>query len=352
MESPAFPGILTVVSWSTEERFMSTEPPTTMTSPVWLAAAHAWIGVVAAQQGRSVIGPIELIHQRPWSTVLRTPTDAGDWYFKAVAPLLAHEISLTRALVGWVPGTLPPVLAVDESRGWLLMADGGIRLREVIRADRDLGHWERILPTYAKVQMALAHHVTELLAMGVPDRRLWQFPQLYEQLLADLPELGVDSAEALTAGQYQQLQAAIPYVSALCAELADYPIPATLHHGDLHDGNIFLRGNRPLFFDWGDASISHPFVSLRTVFVSVEISFDLPDGGAIDLPFRDAYLRAWTEYASMTDLVAAFRLSQRLASIVSALSWYRAVAPLAEGPRREQGLAIHYLLQEFLDGLT
>jgi hypothetical protein len=323
-----------------------------MTSPDWLAAAHAWIGAAAAQHGRAIAGPIELIHERPWSTVLRAPTDRGDWYFKAVAPLLAHEIALTRALAAWIPDALLPVLAVDEAKGWLLMPDGGMRFREVIRADRDLSHWQRVLPVYAAAQMSLVPHVADLLAMGVPDRRPSQLPRLYERLLADLPRLGVNSADALTTGQLQQLQAAIPQVKALCAELAAYPIPATLHHGDLHDGNIFLHGDRPLFFDWGDASISHPFVSLRTVFVSVEITFDLPDGGAVNLPFRDAYLEAWTGYAPIEDLVAAFRLSQRLAPIVSALSWYRAVAPLAQEPRREQGLAVHYLLQEFLDGLT
>ena len=57
------------------------------TDPAWIAAAHGWIAAAAAQAGQNLAGPIEQIHVRPWSTVLRAPTSAGDWYFKAVAPL-------------------------------------------------------------------------------------------------------------------------------------------------------------------------------------------------------------------------------------------------------------------------
>jgi hypothetical protein len=330
---------------------MSSDSPGTLTTPPWLTAAHAWIGEAATRHGRIFTGPIEQVHERPWSTILRVPTDAGDWYFKAVAPLFIHEVSLTRWLADWIPDAALPLLAVDEERGWLLLPDGGMRLREALRADRNLEYWERTLPIYAQAQMGLAGHVAEMLAMGVPDRRLFRLPELYAQLLADLPALGVVSTDGLTAAQIHQLQTALPHLEELCRELATYPIPATLNHGDLHDGNIFWRGERPYFLDWGDASITHPFVGLRTVFISVEITFDLPDGAAVNFPFRDAYLQPWAHIAPATDLALAFRLAQRLAPLVSALSWYRAVASLPAEPRREQGVAVHLLLRELLEGL-
>lgn len=40
-------------------------------------------------------------------------------------------------------------------------------------------------------------------------------------------------------------------------------VPPTLQHDDLHDANVFVSGNRHRFFDWGDASVAHPFISLR-----------------------------------------------------------------------------------------
>lgn len=86
--------------------------------------------------------------------------------------------------------------------------------------------------------------------------------------------------------------------------------------------------------------------------MSVEIRFDLPVGGAADLPFRDAYLEPWKRFAPPADILDAFQLSQRIAPLISALSWYRVVAPLEATLRREQGAAVHLLLREFLRGET
>jgi hypothetical protein len=322
------------------------------TDPAWLAAAHSWIAAAAAQAGQALAGPIEQIHLRPWSTVLRAPTTAGDWYFKAVAPLLAHEVGLTTALAGWAPAATLPPIAADAERGWLLLPDGGTRLREIIRADRDAAHWEAALPAYAAAQIALAAHVPAMLALGVPDRRPAALPGLYARLLAGLPALGVVSEYALSAAELDQLAASSGLLGELCARLAAGPIPASLNHGDLHDANIFIQAGRARFFDWGDASLAHPFVSLRTVFVSVEIALDLPEGGAVDLPLRDAYLAPWASFAPAAAVLEDFRLAQRIAPLVSALGWQQAVAPLPDEQRREQAVTIHHLLREFLAGLA
>ncbi len=315
----------------------------------WLISAHGWIRKVASQLGTTTLAPITVVHVRPWSIVLHVPTQAGDWYFKAAAPVLANEIPLTNALASWIPDATLPLLAVDLMRGWMLMPDGGMRLRETIRSDHDMGHWERALSVYAQAQIALAQHIPEMLAFGTPDRRLSLLPQQYHQLIQDVQVLQIDSDEHLSTEELRQLQRLVPRVHELCAELANYPLPTTLHHGDLHDGNIFLLHGKPIFFDWGDASLTHPFVSLRTVFVSVENSFNLPEGGADNFPFRDAYLEQWTQFAPYPDLLQAFRLAQRIAPLISALSWYRAASSLETESRREHGLAVHLLLREFLD---
>jgi hypothetical protein len=322
------------------------------TDPAWIAAAHGWIAAAAAQAGQTLAGPIEQIHVRPWSTVLRAPTSAGDWYFKAMAPLLAHEVGLTAALAGWAPAATLPPIAVDAERGWLLLPDGGTRLREIIRADRDPRHWEAALPTYAAAQIALAEHAPAMLALGLPDRRPAALPGLYGRLRAELPALEVVSEHALSAAELDQLAGSSARLGELCARLGAGPIPASLNHGDLHDANIFIQSGRPRFFDWGDASLAHPFVSLRTVFVSVEIALDLPEGGAVDLPLRDAYLAPWARFAPAAAVEEDFRLAQLIAPLVSALSWHRAVAPLPDAQRREQAVNIHHLLREFLAGLA
>ncbi|MGH3131539.1 MAG: hypothetical protein ACRDNX_12030 [Gaiellaceae bacterium] len=94
----------------------------------------------------SVAGPIEQPHVRPWSTVLRVPTSDGDVWFKANMAVSMHEAAVVRLLAGRRPDCTPPLLAADLERGWMLIGDGGARLREVLERERDLGRWDDVLP--------------------------------------------------------------------------------------------------------------------------------------------------------------------------------------------------------------
>jgi hypothetical protein len=51
-------------------------------------------------------------------------------------------------------------------------------LRDAIRPTRDIRPWLPVLPRYAELQIEMAEHVPELLALGVPDRRLQSY-QVY-----------------------------------------------------------------------------------------------------------------------------------------------------------------------------
>ncbi|MCI0398116.1 MAG: aminoglycoside phosphotransferase family protein [Chloroflexi bacterium] len=318
------------------------------TQPGWLEEASAWILTELEGQGIRVSGPIEQPHVRPWSTVLRAPTRVGDVYFKAAAPALVHEPALIEALAHWRPDCMPQLLAVDVARGWMLMADGGTRLREVIRADRDIGHWEKLLPFYAGLQIELAGRLPELAALGVPDRRLAVLPALYEQLLADAEMVRPPIAEAVTAEEYQRLRDLSPQVVAWSQELAGYQVPESLNHGDFHDGNIFVRDGRYTFFDWGDSSLAHPFFTLRTTFVSIENSLGLLEGSPETERLLDAYLEPWTRYEPRRKLQAASQLARRLAPILSALGWHRALSSVEKSLRQPYLAAVPGLMQEFL----
>src|SRR5436190_13079864 len=105
--------------------------------PDWLKQASAWMSAELERYGLAAIGPIEQPHVRPWSTVLRVPTQTGVLYFKATAPMLAHEPALTQALARWRPDCMPQVLSVDLSRGWMLLRDSGESLRSQIQSKQD-----------------------------------------------------------------------------------------------------------------------------------------------------------------------------------------------------------------------
>ena len=322
------------------------------TQPGWFEEADAWIRAELESQGIRVGGPIERPHSRPWSTVLRAPTTEGDIYFKAVSPTIPHEPALLRALARWRPDLAPRLLSVEAARGWVLMRDAGRMLRNTIRPTRDMRPWLPVLPLYAGLQMEVAEHVPELLALGVPDRRLSVMPGLYERLLTDGDVLRVGRPQGLTPEQYRRLLDLSPRVIEICERLAEHGIPETLNHGDFHDGNVFIRDGRFVFLDWGDGCVSHPFYSLRTVLVSAEINLGLEENSLELAPLRDAYLEPWTRHEPRENLLGALDLASRLASISGALTWHRLVSRLEGAAREEYAAPVPALLQEFLDAET
>ena len=142
------------------------------TRPDWLKTVASWIDLKLGEHGIKRTDPLEQHHIRPWSTVIKVTTTTGSLFFKAVVPNLVHEASLTQTLARWQPDQTPSVLATDSERGWLLLYDGGRRLRDSLQTEADIQHWLKLLPAYAELQIELAHHLDGLLGLGVPDRRL------------------------------------------------------------------------------------------------------------------------------------------------------------------------------------
>ena len=283
------------------------------TDPRWLAEAHAWIREHAAALDAGEVGAIEQPHVRPWSTVLRVPTEAGDLYFKANAAAFRHEAALVALLAARRPDCVPALLAVDTDRGWLLMADAGSRLREIVGRERDLTRWLEVLQLYAGLQIDLAADAEELVALGVPDLRLARLPALYEQLLDTLTELPPDDR--------RRLEARVPWVREMCEELAAYGVAETIQHDDFHDGQVFVRDGSSLLLDWGDACVSHPFFTLSVTLEGV-IAWGLDDvEGSVDVGrFRDAYLAPFARILPGVDLVAATAIALRLGWVCRAVN--------------------------------
>lgn len=280
--------------------------------PGWFERSSVWVRAELERQGIRVSGPIEQPHSRPWSTVLRVPTSEGVVYFKAASPVDPYEPGLLQSLARWRPQAVPEPLSVDTGRGWLLMRDAGQMLRNAIRPTRDMSPWLPVLPVYAELQIEMAERIPDLLALGVPDRRLSVLPDLYESLLDDVDTLRIDRPLGLTSEQYRRLLDLSPRVAELCEELATHTIGETLNHGDLTDANVFVSDGSFVFIDWGDSCVSHPFYSLRTVLVSAEISLRLEENSPELRPLRDAYLEPWTRYESRKELLRALDLAGRL----------------------------------------
>jgi hypothetical protein len=277
------------------------------TSAEWLAEADAWI-----RSHVDRVGEIEQPHVRPWSTVMRVPTADGPVWFKANGPAERHEAALVQVLAAERPDAVPPLLAVDVDRGWMLMADAGERLREIVARERSLARWLDVLPLYAGVQMDLARRAEELSALGVPDLRLVVLPAMFEALLDELSCWLGDDLEP-------RLRDKVPWVYEACEELASYGIPETIQHDDFHDGQVFVKNGRYLLMDWGDACISHPFFTL-SVTLEGGIAWGLDDvqhSEDVD-PHRNAYLSAFAHEGK--DLGPACKLALRLGWVCRAVN--------------------------------
>lgn len=304
------------------------------TDPVWLAEAHAWIHEQVRLLGMGAVGVIDQLHVQRWATVMRVPTEKGDVYFKANEPVLRYEAALVTLLAARRPDCVPPLLAADLERGWMLMADAGTKLREIVQRERDLTCWLEIMPLYAELQIELADQADEMVALGVPDLRLSTLPSRYERLL--------DGLVGLPSDDRRRLDGTVSRVREMCDELGGYCLPETIQHDDFHDGHVYVRDDRYLLLDWGDACVSHPFFTLSVTLEGV-LAWGLDDvQGSLEVkPFRDAYLQPYARIANGADLDAAAATATRLGWVCRAVNSHLGGSGDAD---------IHVLLRMFLDG--
>jgi hypothetical protein len=246
--------------------------------PGWLAEAIDWIDQHVARSGE-----VELVRTRPWSAIVRVPGADGVLWFKEDPPSLAFEPALTEFLSIRHADCIPEVVAAEGRR--LLAREAGPQLRTLLEAREPAPGWDEIVTRYAELQIELVPLVEQL---DAPDSR---------------PEA---MAERFGARE-------------LLAELGD-TIPLSLIHEEVHDGNVLVRDGAPVFIDWAEASISHPFAGLVNTLRSI---------GPEQAPrIRDAYLEPWTRFAPLADLREIFAAAYALGCLCRSASWDRILSPL------------------------
>jgi len=298
--------------------------------PAFIASAHAWARATAARLSLEVRGPIEQPHLRPWSTVFRVPTSSGAVYLKCCGPTQAHEPRLSALLKRVRPALSPDVLAVHPELPWMLVADGGVKLRDAYSGDAILDVWRAVLPRHAELQKALVPHVSDALAFGTPDHRAAPLVEAFASVIDDEPSLSGARPDRLTPDERHALDRLVPTLERACRELASLGIEDTVQHDDLHHGNVLVRDGRAVVFDWGDACVSHPFLVLAVNLRFAAEATGRAEDDARILGLRDAYLEPWTDRASLAELRQAADLARRLGQVSRTLT-FRAVARAYEG---------------------
>ncbi len=291
----------------------------------------SWLDEQLAGAGIERVGEVEQPHLRPWATVLKAPTTKGPVWLKAAGPDTAFEVGLYELLARVAPDRVLRPIATDRARGWIVLPDGGLPLGDRLEGAAMTEALVAAIVRYGELQLDLAPHVEDLLALGVADMRPARMLERFDQAL-ETTGRAIDDGNAEGRAIHREVAAMRSTVASWCEQLEASRLPPSLDHNDLHPWNILTDSGEARFYDWGDSVVAHPFAAMLVPIGFVLRQLDVPVDDPSFRRARDAYLELFTAAAPDEDLAGTFDLACRVAKIASVLTWDRALAAA-----REQG---------------
>ena len=271
---------------------------------------------------------------------MKIHTGAGDLYFKATPQFMCHEGRVMRTVAERCPELLPPPVAVNPERGWVLMQDYG---DEMLHECPDIARWEEALRLFSDAQVGQAQEAGYWLDSNIPDRRLGRMVSMIDPLIASCTRMLTGGSNGLSETEANDLRALSMPLKLMCARLGQFGIPHTLVHGDL-GGNILINGNGYTFFDWTDACVSHPFFEMATISGAYFDESVLTNNPDADIRLRNAYLEAWTGFEQMDRLIEEFEASKPLGALHQAMTYMWILTNIPADARPElQGGLLHWI---------
>lgn len=310
-----------------------------VTATSWLEDAHDWIHRRAEDAGLRLAGPIDQRRVRPWSTQLLAPTDRGPIWFKATCPSMRFEAALHQRLATLSPGDVPPPLAVDEDRGWILMTDRGVTLGD--DHPPTIEDWTALVGRVAGLQRLVADEEATLLATGLPDCSPTTVVDRFEQMLERLADLPGDHPAHVTDPERRALLERGPQVRQAADTLAASPLPVTLQHGDVHPRNAFLDGR---LLDFGDAQWAHAVEVLDVPYGWVKSNSDLPWERILQ-----AWGAVWSDVVGPRELRILFEASQYTHAVNRAATWWGCLLHATTAEWQEWGEAPRHHLMRIIE---
>jgi len=179
-------------------------------------------------------------------------------WFKAVGKPNTREYALTAELSRRFPKYLPTILLdVPEWNGWVMEDVQGVPLNE----SDDIHHCEDALAALAIMQKEMVCNVDSLASLGARTWSCTRIASLSEQFFTEarhaMRAQTSTKALPLSGSELFQLQRNIDVA---LNEFMDPRIPDTLLHGDIGHGNVIATSCGPVFLDWAETYIGHPFI--------------------------------------------------------------------------------------------
>ncbi|MBT0772297.1 phosphotransferase [Kineosporia sp. J2-2] len=276
----------------------------------------------ALDWARSVLGPAHPreLKNRPWGATWQVSRpDGTDVFLKASTPHTGHEAALMTVLARVCPDLVPPLVAADPPGHRLIVASAGTVLRTLAPAGDphrafDLDVWTSLVQRFADLQRRVTPHAGELLALGVPDERP-------HQLLGMLRSF--TTAPRLPEAERHRLTLIATRWEERGTGLSSSTVEPSVQHGDLHDNNVAVDAEgRARFFDFGDATVAHPFGTMDVPRLMAR-GAGVDDRGVARL--EDAYLEVFTDLAPLPRLRDELRAVLAVAPLHRARNWLRAL---------------------------
>ena len=301
-----------VARWAAGDIAVAEDTP--WSRPGWHAAALAWIAAAAGP-----VGEVEQVRVSEFSTVLRVNAGGRACYFKSVAAEAAREPPVTAALAGRSPH-LPPVIAVDAERRFLLMeAFAG----DPLAAPEDISAWAAAARSYGELQRQCLDMVGELGSLGCAVTTAASLIEPLAALLDDRDAILAGQPAGLSEDQLTALRALVPELAVAAAALDAGPLPLAIDHGDLWPSNVLVGPGGCAFVDWEDVRLAHPFLSLFQLLTGAYLDHRFADHDAAAVRIRDAYLAGFSAWAGHAELACAFDAAHDIAAVAVAASYRR-----------------------------
>ena len=316
-----------VVSAQLERDRISGDPPESQAVPWewlgdWECEVREWIcghvdSPVALEQLR--VTPV-----RSWSisSVARVEFGAATGlrrlYYKASPRFFSEEAAVTAEVAARFPEISPGLVAVDRSRGWMLMEDLG---NVTLGAADSVDLWCEAMRALARVQIEFADNARLLDRMSLERRCTSAIGGTLRRWVSDPDNLGLEYVSERTQKALRRLEPHVELVELLIEQVDASGLPRTLNHGDLDAGNVFVRNGAPVIMDWSDSSVSCPLFDAALI---PQVSRN-PS-------LATSYLSEWTDFASLGHLQDAFEASKPIAALERAFHYCRNIVAYLAHP--------------------
>ena len=288
-------------------------------------AAQVWARQYLLDRGMAgQLSEPEIVISAPWSEVVRFHTDKGAIYLKTTPERLALEAPIIEVMQSEYACHVPTLIGVNAPLHSFLMEDAGVRLRSLLKSNFDTSLASQGIQLFTQWQMDVAHHISPLLNLGVPDWRLENMPSIFEGFLRNK---NFWEAIAIDEELHHSLMAVVPAIQALCEKLQSYNIPPSFVQPDCNDNNLLIdpTTQRITLIDVGEIVISHPLFSVVNYLYVLEKHHRVSFSEAVYTAIRTSALEAFLVREKEDRLVDALSIVTQLWPVYWALSQYRLV---------------------------